>query len=200
MEWINGVRCTDTEALLKIGVPVSKFIEVGVESQTRQLLEFGLFHGDPHPGNIFALADGRIAYVDFGSVAELTLFDKETLVDCVVFAMDEDFLGIAGLKRIARARTHTHTNTHTHTHTNTHTNTHTHTHRSDVAAGLYNAGHRPKAHRPRAREDVARRCRQRHARLQPPYRYAGVFEACVCVSNSRPRALCARHSHPLDPG
>jgi predicted unusual protein kinase regulating ubiquinone biosynthesis (AarF/ABC1/UbiB family) len=48
-------------------------------------------------------------------------------VDCVVFAMDEDFLGIAGLKRIARARTHTHTNTHTHTHKHTHTHTHTHT-------------------------------------------------------------------------
>lgn len=37
----------------------------------RQLLEFGLFHGDPHPGNIFAMRDGRIAYVDFGNVAEL---------------------------------------------------------------------------------------------------------------------------------
>lgn len=38
----------------------------------RQLLEFGLFHGDPHPGNIFAMHDGRIAYVDFGNVAELS--------------------------------------------------------------------------------------------------------------------------------
>lgn len=38
----------------------------------RQLLEFGLFHGDPHPGNIFAMRDGRIAYVDFGNVAELS--------------------------------------------------------------------------------------------------------------------------------
>jgi len=95
MEWINGVRCTDTETITRMGVPVSEFINVGVEAQTRQLLEFGLFHGDPHPGNIFALQDGRIAYVDFGSVAELSLFDKETLVDCVVYAMDEDFIGIA---------------------------------------------------------------------------------------------------------
>ena len=43
----------------------------GVVSGLRQLLEFGLFHGDPHPGNIFALRDGRIAYVDFGNVATL---------------------------------------------------------------------------------------------------------------------------------
>ena len=51
---------------------VDEFIRVGVVSGLRQLLEFGLFHGDPHPGNIFAMRDGRIAYVDFGNVAQLT--------------------------------------------------------------------------------------------------------------------------------
>lgn len=45
---------------------------VGVSAALRQLLEFGLFHGDPHPGNIFAMHDGRIAYVDFGNVAVLS--------------------------------------------------------------------------------------------------------------------------------
>ena len=45
---------------------------VGVSAALRQLLEFGLFHGDPHPGNIFAMRDGRIAYVDFGNVAVLS--------------------------------------------------------------------------------------------------------------------------------
>jgi predicted unusual protein kinase regulating ubiquinone biosynthesis (AarF/ABC1/UbiB family) len=43
----------------------------------RQLLEFGLFHGDPHPGNVFAMKDGRIAYVDFGSVAEISEMNKQ---------------------------------------------------------------------------------------------------------------------------
>lgn len=45
---------------------------MGVSAALRQLLEFGLFHGDPHPGNIFAMRDGRIAYVDFGNVAVLS--------------------------------------------------------------------------------------------------------------------------------
>lgn len=45
---------------------------VGVSAALRQLLEFGLFHGDPHPGNVFAMRDGRIAYVDFGNVAVLS--------------------------------------------------------------------------------------------------------------------------------
>jgi hypothetical protein len=46
----------------------------------RQLLEFGLFHGDPHPGNVFAMGDGRIAYVDFGSVAEISEMNKQVCV------------------------------------------------------------------------------------------------------------------------
>ena len=50
---------------------------------------------DPHPGNIFALRDGRIAYVDFGNVAELSQRNKEVLVDAVVHAVNEDYEGMA---------------------------------------------------------------------------------------------------------
>lgn len=38
---------------------------------------------------MFALGDGRIAYVDFGSVAEISKANKESLIDAVVHAMDE---------------------------------------------------------------------------------------------------------------
>ena len=55
MEWIEGVRCTDPDGIRAAGIDVDTFIRVGVMSGLRQLLEFGLFHGDPHPGNIFAL-------------------------------------------------------------------------------------------------------------------------------------------------
>lgn len=54
-------------------------------------MQFGLFHGDPHPGNIFAMDDGRIAYVDFGNVAELSSGNKQTLIDAVVHAVNEDY-------------------------------------------------------------------------------------------------------------
>ena len=80
MEWIDGMRCTDPAAIVASGIDVDAFIRGGVVSGLRQLLEFGLFHGDPHPGNIFALRDGRIAYVDFGNVAELSARNKQTLV------------------------------------------------------------------------------------------------------------------------
>lgn len=60
------------QAIKEAGIDVNGFLTIGVSAALRQLLEFGLFHGDPHPGNIFAMRDGRIAYVDFGNVAVLS--------------------------------------------------------------------------------------------------------------------------------
>ena len=54
-------------------------------------VQFGLFHGDPHPGNVFALRDGRIAYVDFGNVAEV----PPGL--CSSYIHQQHFLGCASL-------------------------------------------------------------------------------------------------------
>ena len=96
MEWIDGVRCTDPRGIRESGIDVDEFIRVGVMSGLRQLFEFGLFHGDPHPGNIFAMRDGRIAYVDFGNVAQLSQTNKQTLVDAVVHAVNEDYDSMAG--------------------------------------------------------------------------------------------------------
>lgn len=95
MEWIDGIRCTDAEALRSSGIDLPAFIKTGVVSGLRQLLEFGLFHGDPHPGNIFALRDGGIAYVDFGNVAELSQRNKEVLIDAVVHAVNKDYQSMA---------------------------------------------------------------------------------------------------------
>ena len=61
-----------SQAIKEAGLDVEGFLTVGVSAALRQLLEFGLFHGDPHPGNVFAMRDGRIAYVDFGNVAVLS--------------------------------------------------------------------------------------------------------------------------------
>ncbi|RCV37853.1 hypothetical protein SETIT_8G095500v2 [Setaria italica] len=72
MEWIDGIRCTDPQAIKEARIDVEGFLTVGVSAALRQLLEFDLFHGDPHPGNIFAMRDGHISYVDFGNVAILS--------------------------------------------------------------------------------------------------------------------------------
>ncbi|KAJ6995339.1 protein ACTIVITY OF BC1MPLEX KINASE 1 [Populus alba x Populus x berolinensis] len=95
MEWIDGIRCTNPQAIRDAGIDLNGFLTVGVSAALRQLLEFGLFHGDPHPGNIFAMRDGRIAYVDFGNVAVLSQQNKQILIDAVVHAVNEDYAEMA---------------------------------------------------------------------------------------------------------
>ncbi|XVE71368.1 hypothetical protein DITRI_Ditri10aG0144800 [Diplodiscus trichospermus] len=95
MEWIDGIRCTNPQAIKNAGIDVNGFLTIGVSAALRQLLEFGLFHGDPHPGNIFAMRDGRIAYVDFGNVAVLSQQNKQILIDAVVHAVNEDYVEMA---------------------------------------------------------------------------------------------------------
>lgn len=94
MEWINGVRCTDPAAF-ENDEAMQRFMRIGVESGLRQLLEFGLFHGDPHPGNVLAQPDGNIAYVDFGNVATISRSNQECLIDAVVHTMNNDYARLA---------------------------------------------------------------------------------------------------------
>jgi predicted unusual protein kinase regulating ubiquinone biosynthesis (AarF/ABC1/UbiB family) len=91
LEWIEGCKLTDMEKIAAANLERDRLIEIGVTSGLRQLLEFGFFHADPHPGNLFALADGRMAYIDFGMMDQLNQDTKETLVDAVVHLINQDF-------------------------------------------------------------------------------------------------------------
>jgi len=95
MEWIEGVKSTDLRTLQAKNIPVDTFIRNGVQAALRQLLEFGLFHGDPHPGNVFAMADGRIAYVDFGNVANLRAAERKIMIRAITHVAYKDYEGLA---------------------------------------------------------------------------------------------------------
>lgn len=95
LEWINGIKLTDTASIRAAGLDTDSLIEVGVISGLRQLLEHGFFHADPHPGNLFALADGRMAYIDFGMMDQLEQYTKETIASCVVYLINKDYAELA---------------------------------------------------------------------------------------------------------
>ncbi len=95
LEWINGFKLTDTERIQAAGLDTDTLIQIGVTSGLRQLLEFGFFHADPHPGNLFAMPDGRMAYIDFGMMDQLSQLNKETLVDSVVHLINKDYVDLA---------------------------------------------------------------------------------------------------------
>jgi predicted unusual protein kinase regulating ubiquinone biosynthesis (AarF/ABC1/UbiB family) len=95
LEWINGFKLTDVDSIQAAGLDLDHLILVGVTSGLRQLLEFGFFHADPHPGNLFAMPDGRMAFIDFGMMDQLEQEVKETLVDSVVHLINRDYNDLA---------------------------------------------------------------------------------------------------------
>ncbi|WP_224409005.1 ABC1 kinase family protein [Oscillatoria salina] len=95
LEWIDGFKLTDTAKIKAANLDQNKLIEIGVTAGLRQLLEFGFFHADPHPGNLFALPDGRMAFIDFGMMDQLEEFTKETIASSVVHLINKDYYGLA---------------------------------------------------------------------------------------------------------
>jgi predicted unusual protein kinase regulating ubiquinone biosynthesis (AarF/ABC1/UbiB family) len=95
LEWINGFKLTDTQSIRAAGLDPEKVIQIGVTSGLQQLLEHGFFHADPHPGNLFALPDGRMAYIDFGMMDQLEETNKECLVDALVHLVNNDYNELA---------------------------------------------------------------------------------------------------------
>jgi len=96
LEWLDGFKLTDTKSIIAAGLDPQKVIEIGVTTGLQQLLEHGFFHADPHPGNLFAMPDGRMGYIDFGMMDQLDETTKETLVDALVHLINKDYTDLAG--------------------------------------------------------------------------------------------------------
>jgi predicted unusual protein kinase regulating ubiquinone biosynthesis (AarF/ABC1/UbiB family) len=95
MEWIDGVKLTNLDAVRALGIDPDDMVEVGVNCSLQQLLEHGFFHADPHPGNLLALPDGRLAYLDFGMMSEVTRESRTGLIQAVVHLVNRDFSALS---------------------------------------------------------------------------------------------------------
>jgi predicted unusual protein kinase regulating ubiquinone biosynthesis (AarF/ABC1/UbiB family) len=61
----------------------------------RQLLEHGFFHADPHPGNLLATMDGKLAYLDFGMMSEVKPAQRYGLIEAIVHVVNREFDSLA---------------------------------------------------------------------------------------------------------
>lgn len=84
MEFVDGIKVTDTAALNVAGVDIHKVVETGMRVILRSIFEFGFFHCDPHPGNFFVLADGTVALLDYGTVGTV---DSRRIDEMVAFML-----------------------------------------------------------------------------------------------------------------
>jgi ubiquinone biosynthesis protein len=71
LEWIDGIKLTDREALVEAGHDLKALAATLVRAFLRQAVVDGFFHADLHQGNLFALPDGRLAAIDFGIMGRI---------------------------------------------------------------------------------------------------------------------------------
>lgn len=70
----------DAEKLLKLGIDIKKTPRILLREILRQFLFDGIYHADPHPGNILLLQNNKIALIDFGIVANSIVYNKKSFV------------------------------------------------------------------------------------------------------------------------
>ena len=71
LERISGIPVSRRAELEAAGVDLSKVATAGADVFMRQYFEMGLFHADPHPGNLLVAEDGTLGIIDFGMVGHL---------------------------------------------------------------------------------------------------------------------------------
>lgn len=90
MEFIDGLRVSDREALVAAGLSPSEIAANGARIFMKMSFEFGFFHGDPHPGNLRIMRNGVIGLLDYGMVGRLDDDKREQLIDVFMAVTQSD--------------------------------------------------------------------------------------------------------------
>lgn len=80
MDYVQGRKVTSLGPLARLEMHGAPLAEELFKSYLKQVLVDGLFHADPHPGNVFLTDDGHIALLDLGMVGHTTPAMQENLL------------------------------------------------------------------------------------------------------------------------
>ncbi len=94
LDYLPGIKITDRPALIGAGINPALVAEKGAASYLQQLVRFGFFHADPHPGNLAVAADGALIYYDFGMMGQLSSRLRGRLGAMVRAAASRDASGL----------------------------------------------------------------------------------------------------------
>ncbi|MEZ4483417.1 MAG: AarF/UbiB family protein [Syntrophotaleaceae bacterium] len=76
LEYVDGIKVSEFDLLRQAGYDLKAIARNGADAILQQVLVHGLFHGDPHPGNIFILPDNVVCFIDYGMIGRL---DRELI-------------------------------------------------------------------------------------------------------------------------
>jgi len=95
LEYVEGTRIDRLQDRLASGeLDLHRLLETVVDAYIRMMLEDGVFHADPHAGNLLVDAGGRLVLLDFGMVLEVDRETRRRLVETVLAAARQDVEGV----------------------------------------------------------------------------------------------------------
>ena len=95
LEWLDGIKLNDRDALIAAGHDPKALAATLVRGFLRQAVVDGFFHADLHQGNLFALADGRVAAVDFGIMGRIDRRARMWLAEILYGLITGDYQRVA---------------------------------------------------------------------------------------------------------
>jgi ubiquinone biosynthesis protein len=90
LEHIDGVKASNLDKLRGGDYDCRVLAERGADLMMAQIFEYGFFHADPHPGNIFILPDNVICYLDFGMMGRISREERERFADLLLAVVRKD--------------------------------------------------------------------------------------------------------------
>jgi predicted unusual protein kinase regulating ubiquinone biosynthesis (AarF/ABC1/UbiB family) len=90
LEYVPGIKISHYEALEAAGLDRKVLARLGAKAYLQQLLDYGFFHADPHPGNLAVSSDGALIFYDFGMMGQIKTNVREKLMDTLFGVAQKD--------------------------------------------------------------------------------------------------------------
>jgi ubiquinone biosynthesis protein len=105
LEWLDGVSARQVRHIDELGLDREQIAGALLRCSVQQMLLDGVFHADPHPGNVMVLKDGRVGLIDFGAVSRLDAMQQSSLREMMVAVNRRDASGLReGVLEVATLR------------------------------------------------------------------------------------------------
>ena len=90
MDWLDGVPFSDREAITHSEIDLDIVAHRGAELYMEMVFNHGVYHADPHPGNLLLMPDGAIGLLDYGMVVRLDEMMRENIEDLLMAIVEQD--------------------------------------------------------------------------------------------------------------
>jgi len=91
MEHIDGIKMDHVDEIEAQGIDPKEIALIGLRTFSKQLMEYGFFHADPHPGNTIVMRDGRVSLVDFGITGYLDESSMQQIANLFLGYAEHDY-------------------------------------------------------------------------------------------------------------